>query len=513
MNISKFKLFIISILSLTSLNGCSLEGLISSFDSVLNNINSVPEYGTHEDTGKSIELLDNAFNGKVDKNGNSLLMDFTNVEKNNSFSSNTKRLSLDKTIQDFDYWQGTTPSTGNVKGLVVPVDFSDAKAKKITYDNVAPSYQSVASYYYNSSYGKLNLDYDVTDWITLSKPSTYYASMNERNQNKYAGDVPGASAIIEEVLKILEPVMDLSKYDNDKDGYIDSLHIIYSHKIDNANADFWWAYQYCSFEEYKVDGVTPYFYVFASYDFLLEDSQICNARTYIHETGHLFGLEDYYDYDDSVGYNKGGLGGADMMDNTAGDHNPYSKMALGWIKDPILVDLQANETTDITINNFDTNGDTIMICDEFNKSNGLFQSYFLLSLYNVDAILNKNEFENFVSNGIRLYRVHSELEDYKDSYGTYKYYKYNNTDAPLNLIDTISNDISAFGLYSNRNYQDLCAKQADFYIKGDGRTALYYTDSYTSSSYYSFSVTNITDNNATIRITKKDKKTSQFPWV
>ncbi|MCK7485830.1 MAG: hypothetical protein MZU97_10005 [Bacillus subtilis] len=39
------------------------------------------------------------------------------------------------------------------------------------------------------------------------------------------------------------------------------------------------------------------------------------------------GLEDYYDYDPDGRYNVGGLGSADMMDYTVGDHNPFSKMS------------------------------------------------------------------------------------------------------------------------------------------------------------------------------------------
>ncbi len=55
----------------------------------------------------------------------------------------------------------------------------------------------------------------------------------------------------------------------------------------------------------------------------------------IHETGHLLGLPDYYDYDASNGP-KGGVGGWDMMDSNWGDHNAFSKYLLGWI-DPIVI--------------------------------------------------------------------------------------------------------------------------------------------------------------------------------
>ena len=55
-----------------------------------------------------------------------------------------------------------------------------------------------------------------------------------------------------------------------------------------------------------------------------------DAHTFIHETGHMIGLDDYYSYDRGKG-DYGGLGGLDMMDFNIGDHNGYSKWMLGWL--------------------------------------------------------------------------------------------------------------------------------------------------------------------------------------
>ena len=67
-----------------------------------------------------------------------------------------------------------------------------------------------------------------------------------------------------------------------------------------------WAYQYywnrAPWNENKENG-RPVFntYAWASYEFIREDSNYNETRpaahTYIHETGHMFGLDDYYDYD------------------------------------------------------------------------------------------------------------------------------------------------------------------------------------------------------------------------
>ena len=77
---------------------------------------------------------------------------------------------------------------------------------------------------------------------------------------------------------------------------------------------------------------------FAGYDFITQDVAITSGFNYddnkgldshvlIHETGHMLGLNDYYNtYGDST-YSP--LGGLDMMDGDFGDNNPYSKILLG----------------------------------------------------------------------------------------------------------------------------------------------------------------------------------------
>ena len=68
-----------------------------------------------------------------------------------------------------------------------------------------------------------------------------------------------------------------------------------------------------------------------------------DAHTYIHEAGHVLGLEDYYNYDRTSNY--GAAGGFNMQDYNVGEHDPYSRVALGWI-DPIVP--SGNTTLTIT---------------------------------------------------------------------------------------------------------------------------------------------------------------------
>lgn len=56
-----------------------------------------------------------------------------------------------------------------------------------------------------------------------------------------------------------------------------------------------------------------------------------DAHTYIHETGHILGLEDYYSYANSKENPEYPVGGLDMMDYNIGDHMAFSKYLLNWI--------------------------------------------------------------------------------------------------------------------------------------------------------------------------------------
>ena len=89
----------------------------------------------------------------------------------------------------------------------------------------------------------------------------------------------------------------------------------------------------------------------------LEYEDKLDTHTYIHETGHFLGLNDYYS--DTPTYSP--IGKHDMMDANVGDHNSYSKMLLGWTK-PYLVTgngtIDLNEFYDFIIEYFEVVDDS-----------------------------------------------------------------------------------------------------------------------------------------------------------
>ena len=344
----------------------------------------------------------------------------------------------------------TINSTGEQKLLVVPVEFSDYPASEldsaggeITRQRLEKAFfgssddtvfESVASYYYKSSYGALNFSGEVTNWVDLGVTTSYlseYVANNKNNPN-YAG-MDGSYFALEKVYEQLDAAL-LNEYDQDNDGEIDAIFLVYSapnflnskktlydertgrYYTTQLDSNVFWAYVFWYYgnkeaiDPSDTNKPVPGVYAWASHDFLYNrygDSEI-DAHTYIHEVGHILGLDDYYDY----GGKKAPLGYIDMMDGTIGDHNPFSKFALGWI-DPIVV----IGDSDITLRPFHSSGDVILINNNWN--NTPFDEYIMIEYYTpgglnyMDAFYPNNPFSNvlmgFSEPGIRLLHVDARL--------------------------------------------------------------------------------------------------------
>ena len=366
------------------------------------------------------------------------------------------------------------PSTGDIHALVIPVQFKGDTITQTQLNNLNVAFngnstdtgwESVQSYYKKASYGKLNLTFDIQSVYSAKYNSTYYANYSEKYwQDGEQYTRTGEEIILTEALAYYESRLDLTKYDTNGDGTIDAVYLIYSASVDYDDADFYWAYVTWYYGENQYDNLDAYYYLFAGFDFMDESTSRdpgsgydtipglkINAATYIHETGHLLGLDDYYDYDLSTGSNEG-LGGADMMDYTVGDQNVYSKIMLGWLEPTIV-----NETATLTIQSSQASGSAILIPLNFNNS--YFCEYLLVDLYSAQGL---NALHASVSNsilydgasyGVRIYHVSSSINDpYNNDFGSFT--DYNNTSTSIALIKLVEADgdtkFSSSGGYASR---------------------------------------------------------------
>jgi len=358
------------------------------------------------------------------------------------------------------------PAIGDVRILVFVVDFPDKlisnTAQVLANTELAfngesqdLTYESLSSYYLKSSYNQLNITADIYGVYTTSLNASDYEIANDEfyatdpitGEYLYPNATHPDSDIIFEVLSYYDDVIDYSDYDSNNDGFIDGIYIMYNHEISYVSgSDLWWAYQYYYYYYDSFDGVAPNYYVWAGIDFFNEGDEGINAKTIIHETGHMLGLEDYYDYypDDAV--NSGGLG-TFMMDYTIGDHDAFSKILLGWIT-PIVIEA----SMEVEIAPHLENGDVLLIIDEW--KNTIFDEYLLVMYYTPDGLNELDSEFMFTVAGILIFHISAKIDDgYNQNYYYYSIFNNNNTDSPNKLIKIIEadmgNDIDKYAIVEN----------------------------------------------------------------
>ena len=280
------------------------------------------------------------------------------------------------------------PSIGKVKALVIPINFLDSDIsnndkQKIIIHNAffgranKTTFESLASFYNYSSYGQLEIDGYVSDFYNYP-----YASNELGN-----GTASVSSKIALSALNWFyenNPDFDMSEYDIDQDGALDALYIVYNHPSGNDSNSLFWAYvDHMSKNVTYKDKPFGNTYAWIGYDFLDADNNYSETHVLIHETGHVFGLDDYYNTYASGHFEPTGY--VDMMDRNIGDHTGYSKMLMDWVTPYVL-----NGTGRITIKPFSTSGNLILIPTNQGWNHTPYDEYLLLEYYTPTG-LNKND--------------------------------------------------------------------------------------------------------------------------
>ena len=349
-----------------------------------------------------------------------------------------------KTVADQGYYLGGCPTAGNVKVLVIPVEFKDVTAaqKGYTVGTLDKAFNggtgstdlySVKEFYQLSSYGKLNLTFDVMDsWFRPQNNSSYYlnATMEYYGTEIQCGD----QMILDEFLKKYDSTVDFSQYDSDENGMIDAVVMINTLNV-NHEVTMQWAYRYWNVysdangEYYEYDGVCANDYMWASYQFLHEDGyggygnqNGMDTYTYVHEFGHILGADDYYD---TSYLGNAPMDGRDIMDSGFGDHNAYTKFHYGWLTTARLI--TAEDSVTLSLESFTKTGDAVIIANNWDEDLGAYQEYFIV-VYYTNTGLNSGDGGYFDEEGIVVYHVNASLcREETDGEPYYDVYN-NNTD-------------------------------------------------------------------------------------
>lgn len=232
------------------------------------------------------------------------------------------------------------PVVGEKHFVMLLVEFQDVhfKQTKESFEKLMNQlnyhedghFGSVRDFYLENSFGKLDLVTDVFGVYRVSKDMAYYggSSMGSTDNNPMA--------MFTEAVELADPEVDFSKYDNDGDGFVDGIHIIYAGHGEEAGGgeDCIWAHSMSFTLSSKFDGKK-----FNRYSCSPElrgsaGSKITYIGVICHEIGHVLGALDFYDTNYQAGGEYDGTGYYDLMSsgnwNGGGvcpaHFNPYSKI-------------------------------------------------------------------------------------------------------------------------------------------------------------------------------------------
>lgn len=294
----------------------------------------------------------------------------------------------------------------------------DAKTKEVG------GYISVSSFYQRSSFGISDFTATVMPtWIQYPGTPSQFQAKASSNGGVVAAEY-SRSWYVAEYAKTdhgalgadAEPI---TYFDADNDGFIDLMWVVYAYPY--KDTAFWWAYVTYTGNAASISSPTVQTLGFASTTFMTQNFNGYDSHTFIHETGHTFGLDDYYDYSNTWAP----MAGVDYMDHNLGDHNSYSKFSLGWVSPYVIKeeDLEGEKNTAIiTLNAATTSGDCLVLASpDYNGT--AFDEMFMVELVGPTGLAEqdyKNGYENtsgFTQPGIRI--LHADGRVYANDHDTY----------------------------------------------------------------------------------------------
>jgi len=346
--------------------------------------------------------------------------------------------------------QRYAPSVGHTPLLVVPVVIPGYE-NLATEENMAViqksfmgtsndlHFESLHSYYYKSSYGQLDFRFTITDYYYLETDSESFNDISSLT----GSEEDTIYSLSKDCLSWAQRTynLDLKDYDSDANGAVDGIWMVYMAPY-KGRGDVFWAFSGYGNEALNVDMPVANTYGWISYQFLKGEYAYdetdnpdagLDAHVLIHETGHMLGLNDYYDSNkttaESASYDP--LGSIDMMSTDVGDMNPYSKLILGWVTPYVIygnasLDLKSCQSKNNVVIIYD-DGKTL---DGFSKTDGkyrinLFDEYLVLDYYKPGG-LNSQDYpayniETVKEEGLRIYHVDNRLTKVTHENGSYSF--------------------------------------------------------------------------------------------
>ncbi len=211
--------------------------------------------------------------------------------------------------------------------------------------NETPYIGSVRDYFYDQSYGKFDLVFDL-QYVQVSGSCSKYASNSSDDEN--------SQFLVQDVVSVLlDRQVEWSLYDWDGNGYVNQLLIIYAGKgmNDGGGSNSIWPHQW--WLSSHIDPITgnycsPITVLYGENKYnvdtycVVQEQGVTNDSfgTICHEYSHCFGFPDFYNGGTCYVY------GWDLMDygNYGGDgycptaYSAHERMLMGWLSPNVLTD-------------------------------------------------------------------------------------------------------------------------------------------------------------------------------
>jgi M6 family metalloprotease-like protein len=314
--------------------------------------------------------------------------------------------------------QKAFPTTGNRKLICILIGYTDLAFTKTQSDfnnllnqvnyTTDGATGSVKDFYLENSYNQFNLTVDVAGPYTASHNMAYYGG------NDVYGNDLRPRELVTEAVNLANPAVNYANYDNDGNGSVDGIYVIFAGYGEEAGAssNAIWSHSW-TIPTLTLDGVTLSKYACSPELRDISGTGITRVGVICHEFGHVLGAPDFYDTDYSgTGGNFAGTGDWDIMAQgswnnngaTPADHNAYTKVHVyKWATAKTL-----SSPISITLDNAEKDSSSF-----YEYSTPTAGEYFIMEnrqKIGFDA--------DIPGNGLIIYHVHSQVASSGNSINT-----------------------------------------------------------------------------------------------
>ena len=254
------------------------------------------------------------------------------------------------------------------RGLVILVNFADVafstekaemdsmligknytRSYSYTYRNKKyniTSQGSARQYFQDASFGQYTPEFDVVGPVSVSKKMEYYGKNDSYGSDLYP------QTMVSEACKLADTQfgVDFTRYDNDGDGYVDFVFVIYAGygEADGGADETIWPHAWnllSAGTRCVIDGKTVDLYACGN-ELDYHSKKHTGIGTFCHEFSHVLGLPDLYDTNQEDPHGEKTFGSWSILDygpynnegNTPPTFSAYERFFMGWLTPRLITE-------------------------------------------------------------------------------------------------------------------------------------------------------------------------------